>query len=62
MIDNSRDLFLVPEEESDIEQEYRKAVAILWDVKAYARRLARSGNPGRSDAGRALLSLLEPQK
>lgn len=46
----------------ELAAEYEKAVAILRAVRQVAHKFARSGNPGRADAGRHLLQLLEPQR
>lgn len=60
----ANDLFLpTPEEELEaLRVQYMQAVAILREVKGLAHKFARSGNPGRADAGRHLLQLLEPQR
>lgn len=46
----------------ELAEEYRKAVAILREVKRLGHKFARSKNPGRADAGYHLLQLLEPQR
>lgn len=45
--------------ETDIEQEYQKAVYLLRNIKRFAKHLARSGNPGRRSAGEDILRYLE---
>lgn len=49
------------EEHAQLMLQYMQAVNILGAVKAHAKMLARSGNPGRRAAGEDLLSLLEPR-
>lgn len=61
MNDVSNDLFLkTPEEElAELRADYVKAIAIIRQVRRFARECARSGNPGRRDAGTRILEFLE---
>lgn len=60
-MDVSNDLFLkTPEEElAELRADYVKAIAIIRQVEWFAKELARSGNPGRRDAGTRILKFLE---
>lgn len=61
LLDVSSDLFLPTESEemAELRADYVKAIAIIRQVRRFARECARSGNPGRRDAGTRILEFLE---